>query len=961
MESRTETNNDDSGISSEGKRQVITAIKNVANQTASLINASANLSSKPKDSQAQAQLTGASQAVGEAIAQLMAARNAAAPGARECDVALESITQSMNELDTVSLGIVMGDLSATNPTQKNHSQAREDLNNDCRNIAVVLQQIMKNSQSPEQIAKAALQLRKQLPEFVAGVKDTASTTSNKEIQKQIVGLAKDLLDHCSHFIAASKDCAADSANQANQKQLQEKAKESSESLAKMVNALKTATVSMKELDEAIAAAKTAGGAFDQVPPKSAKPLSQARSELQKITKEIATNLQLVVSSARLNPDRLNGQAKNTTVLIGKLVESVKTTSGASSEDNVRKAVLQAAKAVALAIAQLLQDSKNLVIDQRNPNHQKQVTATFATVNDSLSNLLSATRAADVGERDAEAVSSMLNNLVSDLDASALFAVAGELDVPLDDKDTYELCEKRMVDAAKNLIEASKRLAATNGNQSEVSAAVKALGESASELGRNAKKTAAQIPDTLTQQELLTAAKAVCLASQSLVINTAESSRGGDASAVPTAQKSVETNASNLVNVAKTAAAEAAKGIKELELSKSTIKEETTKYAAPGYPANPKANAEDIVKAVRNVSAANAHLTGAITSGNQEDLVKAAQLARESVQQLLSSSKGAQNTTQNAQLKAKLNKAALETAEATSKLLDAAKGGMKANNASAQKEVSERSAALVGRINEVVGVAREMPGGAKLQLVEDFGEDLDEVAEKELVSAARVIENAAKFLLNTKPIAREVVPGFADQSDIVEAILDAARAITASTSGLVRAATEAQKLRLAASRDNKTKNMYHKDPTWTNGLISAAKAVAAATQHLTQVANRVAQGAGDEEANDHLLMAAAKEVAKATAQLVSASRAKLDSSSSAVQSKLSDASKSVAMSTNALMAAARTAMDRQEEVKKQQAAAKGVTDEKIRGIEQQSKILKLEKELEDARREMLESRKKVYGK
>ncbi len=45
--------------------------------------------------------------------------------------------------------------------------------------------------------------------------------------------------------------------------------------------------------------------------------------------------------------------------------------------------------------------------------------------------------------------------------------------------------------------------------------------------------------------------------------------------------------------------------------------------------------------------------------------------------------------------------------------------------------------------EVVGAARRLPGGAGLRLEEDSGDDLESMAEKELMKAAKMIEDAAK--------------------------------------------------------------------------------------------------------------------------------------------------------------------------------------------------------------------------
>lgn len=65
--------------------------------------------------------------------------------------------------------------------------------------------------------------------------------------------------------------------------------------------------------------------------------------------------------------------------------------------------------------------------------------------------------------------------------------------------------------------------------------------------------------------------------------------------------------------------------------------------------------------------------------------------------------------------------------------------------------------------------------------------------------------------------------------------------------------------------------YKVDPAWSEGLISAAKFVAMATQQLVAAASKLAEG----QLKDADLIAASKAVAAATAQLVAASTAKGD--------------------------------------------------------------------------------------
>merc|ERR1712241_1593233 len=66
-----------------------------------------------------------------------------------------------------------------------------------------------------------------------------------------------------------------------------------------------------------------------------------------------------------------------------------------------------------------------------------------------------------------------------------------------------------------------------------------------------------------------------------------------------------------------------------------------------------------------------------------------------------------------------------------------------------------------------------------------------------------------------------------------------------------------------------KEFYRKNSRWTEGLISAAKAVGLGAKLLVDAADRVVMGSGKFEE----IMVASQEVAASTAQLVIASRVK----------------------------------------------------------------------------------------
>jgi len=103
----------------------------------------------------------------------------------------------------------------------------------------------------------------------------------------------------------------------------------------------------------------------------------------------------------------------------------------------------------------------------------------------------------------------------------------------------------------------------------------------------------------------------------------------------------------------------------------------------------------------------------------------------------------------------------------------------------------------------------------------------------------------------------------------------------------------------ASKERGTSSMkefYQRNNRWTEGLISAAKTVAADANLLVDTAEKIIRGNGKFEE----LMAASQEIAAACAQLVVASRVKANSSSENL-AKLSKSSKLVLSATGNVIA------------------------------------------------------------
>lgn len=187
----------------------------------------------------------------------------------------------------------------------------------------------------------------------------------------------------------------------------------------------------------------------------------------------------------------------------------------------------------------------------------------------------------------------------------------------------------------------------------------------------------------------------------------------------------------------------------------------------------------------------------------------------------------------------------------------------------------------------------------------------------------------------------------------EIILEAAKSITQATAMLIRAASTAQRELVATGKIDPSSSYLSDDGQWSEGLISAARHVAAATHSLVEAANSLVQG----QASEEKLISSAKQVASSTAQLLVACKVKADPDSQAMK-RLQNAGNAVKKATDNLVRAAQQAIDQDEEqnlvISKRR--VQGITQE----IVAREEILRKERELVEARERLAAINRARYG-
>ncbi|EJF66834.1 cytoskeleton assembly control protein [Dichomitus squalens LYAD-421 SS1] len=275
----------------------------------------------------------------------------------------------------------------------------------------------------------------------------------------------------------------------------------------------------------------------------------------------------------------------------------------------------------------------------------------------------------------------------------------------------------------------------------------------------------------------------------------------------------------------------------------------------------------------------------------------------------------------------------------------------------RKEVAMRNNSEVrgalSKLSEVVDGL--VPKGGKAGAVAKTNGDLGDLVEQEMLSAAQAIEAATARLEQLQSRQRDSSRYSAVDIQVHDAILASALAITNAIARLIQAATESQQEIVAQGKGSSTTQQFYKrNNRWTEGLISAARAVAFATNLLIESADGVLSGTHTLEQ----LIVASNEVAAATAQLVAASRVKANLMSK-TQERLELAAKAVTEACKALVKQVKAIAAKQVQEEDVDYKNMAVLEFKRREMEQQVEILRLEKELNAARHRLGAMRRAGY--
>uniref|UniRef100_A0A7M4FJ02 Huntingtin interacting protein 1 related n=1 Tax=Crocodylus porosus TaxID=8502 RepID=A0A7M4FJ02_CROPO len=223
------------------------------------------------------------------------------------------------------------------------------------------------------------------------------------------------------------------------------------------------------------------------------------------------------------------------------------------------------------------------------------------------------------------------------------------------------------------------------------------------------------------------------------------------------------------------------------------------------------------------------------------------------------------------------------------------------------------------------------------------EELGDAVEKEMASTSAAIEDAVRR------IEVRWDAGVCVEGNSRSLPLQAIRL-------LVLTSTQLQKEIVESGRGAATsQEFYAKNSRWTEGLISASKAVGWGATQLVESADRVVLHTGKYEE----LIVCSHEIAASTAQLVAASKVKADKNSRNL-TRLQECSRSVNEMAANVVASTKSGQEQIEDKDTMDFSGMSLIKLKKEEMETQVKVLELEKMLENERIRLGELRKKHYA-
>lgn len=891
-----------------------------------VIRASSMVNTNPNDNNSNNEMTSASKMVSETVKNLLGVVNALNPGAKECEKAIHEIQKASLELDAANFAASVGSLDQhVQPSGKPLQKSREDSGELAKELAEDLSQVTSNISAPQELKRAVEKLRKDVPQLLESLKDTAASSPDQPTQVRLLSSAKKAADNILQLMRAVHSASMN--DRQGYDALPSALQTAQASIAGLLSDLQSSGSVQQDLDKLMKMIKEAleGLRTRTQPAATYRVAKQDFNDCARDALIVLMELSRADKSEAASVSLSASRAADKTV---KLVKSAHLCACTTTDQPTSGEIVSCTGETGISVIRLINELRKILAGAAaSPeDFKKEIEKTRLLIQ----KLVATVKKGAVGELMLEQAIKAVSDSVALLNTASIFDEAGQLEEHQNTKsmtiqNLQGSLQAMVTKFGEHCVYVSK--ISQVGSDEDLGTGATALGDALKKIANITVACASKLNDApLSRKELLTNGKLVALANSQLLLsakNLKIQDNDAGRQAVNQSLASVQRQLKDLIAAVQQVGAEANQLALELEGSIGILKDLLRSCPAQD------SSMEEVFAAAKEVLVTAANLIFAPT---REDIVNSGRETVESTQKMLTTAKGIAKACPDKTAADNLEASTKDAASAIVNLLEVSK--LPRADPGTQPQLESAGAKVTQTINAVIDSLRKFPN-AQVEQLEEV-KDLDSLAEQELLKCAEIIENAAKMLLSAQNNN-----GMVDLSQLNEAILAAAKQIALATGELVKQSIYAQRERSQSERQA-AGGKYHVDPMWTNGLISASQQVAKSVQELVNQANSAATGQGTEEA----LVASSRGVASATAHLLAAARAKADASSP-TQVRLGQAAKQVAHAGSKLVIAAQSM--RQEEEEDENFAAMSSVAKKKAEMEINIRIKEVEKRLEEERR------------
>eukprot|EP01128_Nolandella_sp_AFSM9_P006787 TRINITY_DN3568_c0_g1_i1.p1 TRINITY_DN3568_c0_g1~~TRINITY_DN3568_c0_g1_i1.p1 ORF type:complete len:2426 (+),score=783.97 TRINITY_DN3568_c0_g1_i1:67-7278(+) len=891
----------------------------ISTTSAQLLQASSQLAGDPTNLLLANNLTEASENLQEAIQSVNVVARSLDPVKGTCQATATALSQALADLDAVLVNAGMGLLEK--PAGKSLTDQKAQLAELVQSFAPDITTLHGN-RGGRDVQQGAERVALKIPQLVNTVSDTAALILNPAGAKKIVTQAKG-------FTSGLRDLVRDV--ETGGENVESVGQQAADKLGELLSSLKQAEDLLSEMLNV--SKKVRGTAAQLNVPGKKRDYAEIKDSIVAAARTTTSAGSSLQTQDFKNIGAVDVNAKSLARSLPPLVNLVRDGLASIPEQNTAAALKEATEDLIDSSADLIAAARE-VASGDDLTSRAELKESWGTFMEAMPQFLAAVKRGAKGESAIDDGAESIAQVINRLNGLAIFAEAGlDLEGVKQSSASYDQMIPKVIAGLEKLAHFAPNFAKAGSiSEDQLGAAVAKFANGVSGLAEAALSSADKAPDSESQINIINATKAVALTAKQLVLASKDVNKDQNdvmaqrtlTSAVSAFPLAAKTLTSVLKGEGRAEAPAVPSGGSPMEKAISGVMD------IASVRANAAASPQTLIEAARNVSSS---ATPLVFAASQDDFDDGALEAMHTMRDMIADVKGAAKA--NPAVAPKLQSSAKTITQRMVNLLEAS-SNLDRSLPGVSEKITHNSAALNAGLEGLVSVINEMPGGSGITL--HTAESIAERTHQELNAAAeyvkRVVSNLPKVPVGDGESEKSLISNMANY---VHSIADA-------TARLIAASEDAEK----ESRERGDAK-YRSDPTWANGLISASHKVASGVGRLAQFVEKAKDGSFEE--ND--LIATAKHVAACVKHLQMASKSRQGITDS-TQFNIGDSSKNVARGTANTVKAARALGDMKQKAAASQSRSRSASSFGVAGgiaakLEQQSMILRLERELEEARR------------